>query len=686
LGNLPDGLPDCVSWPMSGNLPDLRWLLHYLSIGVPMFTASRHFMCVLLLCLLLQPALPPAGTVQAQSAVSSAPIGSQDAQAFFDAALNRYLQEYHIAGATLAVVQDGAVLFTRGYGLADVEQGAPVNPEKTLFRIGSLTKLFTWTAAMQLVEQGKLDLHADVNRYLDFALPATYAEPITLWHLLTHTAGFENRNLGYAAAGAADLQPLGVWLATHIPARVRPPGAAAAYSNYGSALAGYIVERVSGLPYEEYIRRRILQPLNMQQTAAAMVAPAEPVPAVAHGYTFANGVFAPAEPPLLQVGPAGEIAATAADMAQFLLAHLGEASNGAHLLADDTLAEMHATAYRADPTLNGMALGFFELSRHGEHMIGHVGAALPSFHSLAVLLPERGLGFFVSFNSAGAQPLTTGASAILLRDFADAFFPTPDAAPLVAPADFDARAAAYTGSYRFANNPTSSTTTLEKSAELLGGAVTLTAPGDGSLHLTDAWGEKRFVETSVGRFRQVDGEGQPGDDALALALDERGQATGLYLSSRSSQLFERLAWWQTPGFHQMLLALCALLFLSVVIAAGAAWLFGRGAGVQPRTALLARRLALAAALLNLLFLVAYVGVMLLAPQSIALGQVALLGGVLALPVLALLPALAAAICAWGAWKGGYWGLPARLHYTAAVLSLFAFAWLLNQWNLLGWRF
>lgn len=652
-----------------------------------MHKSTRTFTWILLSCLLLALILP-VRDVRAQAGASPAPISGQSLRDFFDATLERYLEEYKIAGATLAVVQDGAVLYTQGYGMANIEQGTPVRPDATLFRIGSLTKLFTWTAAMQLVEQGKLDLHADVNRYLDFSLPATYAEPITLWHLLTHTAGFENRNLGYGAASTADLQPLGAWLSTHIPARVRPPGAAAAYSNYGAALAGYLVERISGMPYENYVRIHILQPLGMNLTAVTAVAPPELAEAAATGYTLVDGQFAPTEPPLFQVGPAGSISSTAAEMAQFLLAHLGEGADGERLLSDRTLAQMHATAYRADPQLNGMALGFFELNRHGEHMIGHVGAALPSFHSLAVLLPERGLGFFVSFNSASAQPLTTGASAVLLRDFADALLPEPARTPLVAPGDFATRAASYTGSYRFANNPTSSTTTLEKSAELLGGAITLSAPGDGSLHLTDAWGEKRFVEMAPAHFRQVDGDGLPGDDALVLALNKSGQATGLYLSSRSSQWFERQPWWRTSGFAQVVLALCALLFLSMVVAAGAAWLFGRGkgAGSQPRAAVVARRLALAAACLNLLFLVGYIAVTLLAPQSIALGRLTLLGGVLTLPLLALLAALAAAPFAWLAWRRGYWGLPARLHYTAAILGLFVFAWLLGQWNLLGWRF
>lgn len=642
----------------------------------------RRFAGLLLPCLLLPGMLAAPAPALAQAAPPSAEPAAGDLTAFFDTELERYLAEYHIPGATLAVVQDGAVIYTRGYGVADVASGTPVRADETLFRIGSLTKLFTWTAVMQLVEAGQLDLHADVNRYLDFALPATYPEPITLWHLLTHTAGFENRNLGYGAASATELQPLSAWLPAHIPARVRPPGAAAAYSNYGTALAGYIVERVSGLPYEEYIRQHILLPLGMEHTAAAAVTPAELAPALAHGYSYADGAWIPAEPPLLQVGPAGEIAATAADMARFLLAHLGQAPNGARLLQEETLAQMHATAFRADGMLNGMALGFFELSRHGEHIIGHVGAALPSFHSLAALLPERELGFFVSFNGAGALPLTTGASAVLLRDFVDAFFPRAHAALPPAPADFDARAAAWAGDYRFANNPTSSTTTLERSAELLGSAVALSAPGDGTLHLRDAWGDKRFVEVGPGYLRQVDG-----DDALVLAFDSNGQVTGFYLSSRSSQLFERVAPYATAAFAQAVLALCTLLFLSALAAALVSFLWARGkpAGEQPRTARIARRLAGWAAALNLIFLLAYLAVMLLAPQSIALGQTALLRGVLALPVLAVLLAAATLPAAWFAWRRGYWGLPARLHYSAVVLGLLAFALLLNQWNLLGWR-
>ncbi len=182
--------------------------------------------------------------------------------------ISKQLRANHIPGATVSVVKDGQLFFAKGYGSADLQEGRPVNAQTTLFRIGSVSKPFTATAVLQLAEQGKLNLHADVNIYLKtFHLPATYPEPITLAHLLTHTAGFESRATGMEAARTtSDLEPLGQLLAEHIPARVRPPGELTAYSNYGYALAGYIVEQVSGMPYAQYVEQHIFQRLRMRSS------------------------------------------------------------------------------------------------------------------------------------------------------------------------------------------------------------------------------------------------------------------------------------------------------------------------------------------------------------------------------------------------------------------------------------
>ena len=190
-----------------------------------------------------------AGDVPAASSPAQGPTDPAELEAFLDDFFAGAMEEYHIAGAAIAVVKDGQLFFAKGYGYADIKNKIPVDAEQTIFRIGSVGKTLTWTAVMQLVEQGKLDLDADVNTYLDFRIPETYPQQITLKHLMAHTSGFEDRLIGSLVSDASDVIPARQWLISHMSARVRPPGEAAGYSNYNAMLAGYIVARVSGEPY-----------------------------------------------------------------------------------------------------------------------------------------------------------------------------------------------------------------------------------------------------------------------------------------------------------------------------------------------------------------------------------------------------------------------------------------------------
>ncbi len=200
----------------------------------------------------------------------------RELETFLDGVLTSQLKENHIPGATLSVVKDGKLLLAKGYGDADIKQNKPVVADTTLFRVGSISKLFTWTAIMQLAEEGKVNLHTDINTYLKtFKIPATYPQPITLENLLTHTAGFEDSGKGTFFYKASDLEPLSTWLPSHIPARVRPPGVVTSYSNYGATLAGYIVEQVLGMSYDQYVEQHILQPLNMKHSTFRQPLPSE---------------------------------------------------------------------------------------------------------------------------------------------------------------------------------------------------------------------------------------------------------------------------------------------------------------------------------------------------------------------------------------------------------------------------
>jgi CubicO group peptidase (beta-lactamase class C family) len=209
-----------------------------------------------------------------------------DVEAFLDGIVPLQLDLEDIAGATIAVVKNGKPLFTKGYGYADVKNKKPVTAE-TLFRPGSVSKLFTWTAVMQLVEQGKLDLGKDVNEYLDFKIPAAFGQPISLKNILTHTAGFENQLKDLFTTDNRNPN-LGNYLKTHIPNRIFAPGTTPAYSNYATVLAGHIVERVSGQPFNNYIHQNIFKPLGMNNSTFAQPLTPELTPLMSNGYELAS--------------------------------------------------------------------------------------------------------------------------------------------------------------------------------------------------------------------------------------------------------------------------------------------------------------------------------------------------------------------------------------------------------------
>ncbi|MBL8055218.1 MAG: serine hydrolase, partial [Anaerolineales bacterium] len=270
-------------------------------------------------------------------APAAGPSDPAEVEAFLDGLLRAEMDEHHVPGAVVVVVRAGAVLSAKGYGYADVEARTPVDPARTLFRPGSVSKLFTWTAVMQLVEQGRLDLDADVNAYLDFAIPATYAEPITLKHLLTHTAGFEDKGDGLFKLKPDEIPTLDAYLKANLPARVFPPGQIGAYSNYGTALAGYIVERVSGQPFAEYVEQHIFAPLGMAQATFRQPLPATLAPDMAGGYNYVDGGYVRGGFEYVTGYPAGALSAAGLDLAKFMIAHLQDGQLGeARLLEAET--------------------------------------------------------------------------------------------------------------------------------------------------------------------------------------------------------------------------------------------------------------------------------------------------------------------------------------------------------------
>jgi CubicO group peptidase (beta-lactamase class C family) len=333
-----------------------------------------------------------------------------------------------IAGAVVVIVKDGKILTERGFGFSDVEKRTPVDPERTLFRPGSVSKLVTWTAVMQMVEQGKIDLDADVNKYLDYRIPELGGKPVTMRNLMQHTAGFEEqvKDIISADPSAPGFETL---LKRWVPERIFAAGTTQAYSNYGASLAGYIVQRVSSEPFDAYLEKHIFEPLDMKLSSFRQPLPANLVPLMSKGYKLASGEARPFE--MVGPAPAGSMSSPGADMAHFMIAHLQDGEyNGKRILTAATARQMHDSPLTLLSPLNRMELGFFETNINNREVIAHLGDT-EYFHTSLHLFLQEGVGFYVSFNSPGRDGAAHNLRTALFYDFADRYFPEKTAQPRI---------------------------------------------------------------------------------------------------------------------------------------------------------------------------------------------------------------------------------------------------------------
>ena len=447
----------------------------------------------------------------AQKPAESHEMTTQDVIAFLDGIVPAQLKPNDIAGATVIIVKDGKILAARGYGYADVEKRKPVSPENTLFRPGSVSKLFTWTAVMQLFEQGKLDLDADVNSYLDFKIPDAFGKPITLKNVMTHSTGFEEQIKDLFAPDASKLN-LGEYVKTHIPRRIFPPGVVPAYSNYATSLAGYIVERVSGKPFNDYVADNILKPLGMTHSTFVQPLPAELSPLMSNGYQLGSDQAKPFE--IVSAFPAGSLSSSATDMAQFMLAHLQDGQLGnTRILKPETARMMHSRLLGLDDASNAMCYGFYEESRNGHRIIGHGGDTL-YFHSDLHLVLDAGIGFFVSYNSLGRGD--TAPRIMLWESFLDRYFRysvPPGSQVSSTKEDLKAVSGVYMLSRR--------SDSFLKTASLIG-ELTVSGNKDGLLEVGQLLGTngkpKQWEEVAPMRFREKNGQ-----DQLVFKPDQSGR-------------------------------------------------------------------------------------------------------------------------------------------------------------------
>lgn len=535
------------------------------------FSFLAAITAILALPLSAQPTSPPLATrsanplspaeavqsasVQVPGQIQGAPLTAADVNAWLDGFLPYALARGDIPGAVVVVVKDGQVVTQRGFGYSNVAKRTPVDPRTTLFRPGSISKLFTWTAVMQQVERGKLDLDADVNQYLDFKIPPFSGKPITLRNIMTHTAGFEEQVKDIIVTDPKQALAYETLLKRWVPNRVYAPGSTPAYSNYATALAGYIVQRVSGQPFDQYVAQNIFAPLGMSRSSFSQPIPANLRPLMSEGYK--SGQDKPIGFEFVGPAPAGSLSSTGEDMARFMIAHL---QNGARILQPQTARLMHSTANVPIPGLNGMALGFYQHNINGRRVIGH-GGDTNAFHSDLHLFLDEGTGLFVSFNSGGKPGTTTSLRQALFEQFADRYFPAqPAPQPRVDPQQAKADAQKLVGSWGSSRRAFSSFVSI---ADLLG-QTKISVAEDGTLHapVAEVLGLRPFKWVPVGPMLWRDANGHE----LLGAKVENGKVTQLSINSIAPiMVFLPVPWYLNSAWLLPLLyASMAVLALTLI--------------------------------------------------------------------------------------------------------------------------
>jgi len=610
--------------------------------------------------------------VAAPATAFAEPLAATDLAAVCDPTVAAIMAQAHIPGAVVVVVEDGRIAFSRGYGFADLAAHRPTSPRDTVFRVASLSKAITAAAVLQLVDRGQLDLAVDVNRYLKtFQVKKTFLRPITLADLLTHTAGFDEQYIGTAARTASEQVALGAYLKSHLPPRIMPPGRIISYSNHGFALAGYIVEQVSGTPYEDYVSAHIFQPLAMSHSGFR--ADARLRPALAVGYQYEGAAFRPVPNDFLNDLPAAGLLTTGEDMARFMIVQLtGGSYGGRRVLSPAATSSMFKRQFAENPLLPGRTYGYAEDFESHRQVLMQEGD-LRGFASGLYFVPAARAGLFVAANSA-SPALREGLLQALQKHWLKNQPRVPDAHHLLRPFTVLKEAA---GRYRLARYPH---TTIDKLAVLLGFApeIQVVASGDHGLEVDLAGGRViPGVEVEPGFFQRRGQVDPTSGKGFALHRNRRGEYDLAFLGIHA---YERLRWYEAVRIQLGCLAVLLLIFLAACVAIPLRW--RRRDGVS-RMGRIFEGLAFSMSFLNLVFIV---GLSALLARTEAYeftyGIPPAIRLLLLLPPLTSLLAVAVAIVGLLAWRSheDQRGLP--FGFTVSLAGLF-FIPFLRYWNLLG---
>jgi CubicO group peptidase (beta-lactamase class C family) len=479
-------------------------------------TATR-LACLLLLLVIACAAVTPRSDVP-RNLPQQATFDTAGLKRLVDSIVTDELRRTNMPGAAVVFVRDGKTVFERGYGVANLATKAPVTSQ-TIFRIGSISKVMTAVAVMQLADRGAIDLSVDVNNYLQrLKIPEAFGAPVTSEHLITHTAGLDEIRPGTQTSTADSVLSLPDFLRPRLQ-RVRRPGEFTSYSTYAPTVAGMLVEDRSGMAFEAYMRERIWRPLGMERTSITV--PASLASQVSPGYERArDSSIAPQPWEWYHTTPASSMNSTTSDMARFIAALLpADPAADTPLMSAQSrqfMLRQHATM---NPRLPGFAIGFYEEIYGKQRFLLHGGNML-GYSAQLVLIPDDNSGFFIVTHSeqSGLRDFLTGA--IIQKLYPRSLL--RHAVPPIAKPD-SARLARFAGRYAWSTSCRSCT---PRRVSMI---MPITVNSDGTL----GYNNKRWMEVGPLLFVREDGASH-----IAFREDEKGVITNM--SAGGFWTFDRL--------------------------------------------------------------------------------------------------------------------------------------------------
>ncbi|MCB2306430.1 beta-lactamase family protein [Clostridium estertheticum] len=483
---------------------------------------------------------------------------SQDLQRFTDGFFKKNMKKYSIPGAAISIVKDGKEVLKKGYGYSNIEGRISVDPDKTVFPAASVSKTFTATAIMQLYEEGKIDLNKNIDNYIKpYKVINPYKEPVTCGNLLTHSSGVDEASeLNGTTIDEKSIQSQEYYMDTHIPKVVREPNTVSRYSSEGYNILGYIVEKVSGITYEEYVKKNILEPLKMDNSLVRLK---NNNTAKGYGYGGIGGDYN--ESPLAYQYTSGSsgINATVKDMENFMIAHLNNGEfQGKKILNEKTSTIMKDKQFSNDGILPGIGYGFIRSNRNGQEILKHEGALPSGSTTTLFLMPKEGLGIYIATNSANPLPFN------FEEEFLNKFYPTTNNKSNEIKKNPSKDFSKYEGTYRSYDGIAKSN--IMKIGFLFDPSMDMRIIDnkDGTLTLNEYTSAKEEINTTLvekedGEFVRADGRGD-----FAFKINDNGKV--IYAFNDVSELsFEKISFFDEVNFNIAIFVIAMVIFIINII-------------------------------------------------------------------------------------------------------------------------